>query len=74
MQVDEFVAEGPIRNALYVGLPVDCRASQWRSRELGKRVQVFVVNGSIYSVGDEGCQCSWQQDAHGTVFESRHCI
>lgn len=26
MQVDEFVAEGPIRNALYIGFPVDSRA------------------------------------------------
>jgi len=72
MQLDKDMAEGPIRNALDIGLPVNRRAGYRRSWELGQRVEVDVVGDRVHGVGNNGCERSGQQDRHGPILVSLH--
>jgi hypothetical protein len=58
MQLNEDMAEGPICNALDVGLPVNRRAGYGGSRELGKRVEADVVSHRVHRISNDGCERS----------------
>jgi len=72
MQFDKDMAEGPVRDALDIGLPVNRRAGYWRTRELGQRVEVNVVDDRIHGVGNGSCERSGQQDRHGPILVGLH--
>jgi hypothetical protein len=55
MQLDKDMTEGPLRNALDIGLPVNRRAGERRSWELGERVQVDVVDDGVHGIGNSRC-------------------
>ena len=74
MQTDKFVAEGPTRYTLNVGLPVLCRASQWWPREFCQWMKVDVVDDNVQGVGGNRCEGSGYQDADSPILESLHCI
>ena len=72
MQLNKEMTEGSIRNALDIGLPVDCRAGYRRSWEPGQRVEVDVVGDGVHSIDNDSCERSGQQDRYGPILVSLH--
>jgi hypothetical protein len=56
VQLDEFMAEGSIRDTFDVRLPVYRYPGHWWTRELCQRVEVHIVDDSVHGIRDDGCK------------------
>jgi hypothetical protein len=72
MQLNKDMTEGPLCNALDIGLPVNRRAGERRPWVLGERVQVDVVDDCVHGVRNDRCQRGGHQDRQGPILVSLH--
>jgi hypothetical protein len=72
MQLNKDMTEGPLCNAFDIGLPINRRAGERRSWELGERVQVDVVDDCIHGVRNDRCKGGGHQDRQGPILVSLH--